>query len=251
MIQLRFDSGKPQTMTNVLVETKIDGGRHEWDGKSIISERGIIRNARFPHIVAELRQLPFVGRGEVAIPFGNIHMLNASENWSRARFYAFDVWGWQGQDTKDANAADNRHLLEVMAQTCGFGKSFQSLRIPFKFPDFQTGWAHVLKHKLEGLVMKELTGSRQFKVKHLTEIKVPIVGFEPGAAKGAFRILMDSGVVGKCSALSVAYVQKYKDMLSKGLPPYAEIEYLFLTDKGIPFQPCLRQLGTLQELQTT
>ncbi len=249
MIELKLEDS-PEKVSDVLVEAKIDGARHTWDGKNIISDRGIVRNDRFPHIVDELKRIPFVGRGEVAIPFGNVLLLNKKENWSKARFYMFDVYNWQGQNVRDSDAASNRHILETMAKTLGFGKNFFHLRIPFKFSDFQTGWAYVLKHSLEGLVLKELNGFRQFKVKYMKEIKVPIIGLEPGKAKGAFQILVN-GTVGRCSALSVGHIQLYKDILAKGLPPYAEIEYLFMTDNGIPFQPRLRRIGTQQDLVTT
>lgn len=252
MIEVRFDGKiKPQSLTNVLIEAKIDGARHEWDGKNIISDRGIVRNDRYPHIVKDLLTLGIKGRGEIAIPFGNVLVLNAKENWHKARFYLFDMYEHNGQDTRNANALENRHLLE---KTLGMGTinhiGCPNLRIPFKFKDFQTGWNHVLKHDLEGLVMKDIGSSRQYKIKYRKEEKLPIVGFIPGAVKGCFQIER-KGVVGGLSALSTAFVQQYNDMLAKGLQPYAEIEYLFLTDNGIPFQPRLRRLGTLQDLAVT
>lgn len=247
MIEIRVDTGHPEQITGALIETKIDGGRHEWNGSEIISERGIVRNARFPHLVDELKALNFQGRGEVAVPFGNIHTLNKSENWPRARFYLFDMWNWQGKDTRGAEPFENRRLIEL-ADSQGKQMDLKNLRIPFKFKDFQTAWKWVIKHSLEGVVIK--TKAKTFKCKYMKEEKLPIVGFEPGAVKGSF-LIERAGVVGGCSALSVAYVQQYKDMLSAGKAPYAEIEYMFLTDSGKPFQPRLRRMGTLAELQVT
>ncbi len=251
MIEVRFDGKiKPQSLTNVLYEAKIDGARHEWDGTNIISDRGIVRNDRYPHLVKELLTLGIKGRGEVAIPFSNVLVLNAKENWHKARFYLFDMYEHNGQDTRNANALENRHLIEKALGNNSRNPQFQHLRIPFKFKDFQTGWDYVLKHDLEGLVMKDISSSRQYKIKYRKEEKLPIVGFVPGSVKGCFQIER-KGVVGGLSALSVAFVQQYNDLLAKGLQPYAEIEYLFLTENGIPFQPRLRRLGTLQDLAVT
>jgi len=246
MIDLRLDGKiRPQSITNALIEAKIDGGQHTWDGTNIISARGIIRNDRFPHIVAELRQHNFKGAGEIAVPFGNVLTLNASANWHKARFYLFDIHELNGQNCQGGTALDNRILREkAISQTA------KNLRIPFKFKDFQTGWNWVLKHNLEGLVLKDIGSSKQYKVKYRKEEKLPIVGFIPGAAKGCFQINR-KGVIGGLSALSVGFIQQYKDLLAKGEQPYAEIEYLFVTDNGIPFQPSLRRIGTLADLAVT
>lgn len=252
MIDLRLDGGKinPVTLGNVLVEAKIDGARHVWDGTNIVSERGIIRNDRFPHIIQELQGLGIKGRGEIAVPFGNVLTLNASVNWHKARFYLFDMHEFNGQDTRTANVLENRKLIE---QAIGYdtrNPRFKNLRVPFRFKDFQAGWNNVLKHNLEGLVLKDLGSTKQYKVKYRKEAKVPVVGFEPGSVKGCFRIDF-KGAIGGLSALSAAFIQQYNDMLAKGEQPHAEIEYLFLTDGGIPFQPRLRRLGTLAELAVT
>ena len=244
MIELRLED-HPERMTNVLLECKIDGGRFEWNGKSLISERGIVRNDRFPHIIAELQQMDWHCRGEVAVPFAHVTDLNASENWGKARFYMFDMWKFEGEDTRNASTADNRHLIE---KAFSQAPRFKNLRYPFRWKDFQTGWAYVLKHKLEGLVMKELNGTgKQFKVKRYTEVKVPVVGLEAGAVKGAFLVLLN-GVTCKVSALSADNVAKYKAMLKANIEPWAEVEYLFLTKNNIMFQPRLRDLDTRQEI---
>ncbi len=124
--------------------------------------------------------------------------------------------------------------------------------MPRAFNDFGCAWDYAKAQNakgnyVEGVVVKPCIGS-PYKIKLLTEKKYRIVGFESGAVKGAFLIDCD-GVVGKVSGTSVAYVQKYNDMVARGLVPYAEIEYQFLTDNGIPFQPRLRQLDTLANLK--
>jgi ATP-dependent DNA ligase len=245
MIELREDSGQPQKLRNVLIETKIDGSRHTWDGSHIVSDRGIIRDDRFSHIVAELKQMAWRVRGEVAVPFGHVLELNAKENWPSARFYVFDMFEWDGDDAKQADAAENRRLIEAAFAAA---PRFQHLRYPFKFATFEKGWAFVLKHRLEGLVLKEVSGQgRQFKTKRYIEVKVPIVGLEQGAVKGAFLVLVN-GVTCKVSAASEGNVAKYKAILKSGQEPYAEIEYLFLTKNGIMFQPRLRDLGTRKQI---
>jgi ATP-dependent DNA ligase len=244
MIKLTEDQAAKQT--GVLYEAKIDGARHTWTGSELLSERNIDRSARFPHIVAELKTMPWQVRGEVAVPFGNILTLNKKENWHLSRFYAFNMYEWQGQDTRDAGTLDNRMLIEKAFKQ---SPRFTNLRYPFKFPDFQSAWARVVKHKLEGVVLKDLKSNREWKCKRYTEEKLAIVGYVPGSTKGAF-IIERKGVTSKVSGTSVLLVDKYKALLAAGKAPYAEIEYLFLTDNFVPFQPSLRDVDTLKNLQS-
>jgi ATP-dependent DNA ligase len=244
MIALTVDEAAKQT--NVLYEAKIDGARHTWTGSELLSERNIDRSDRFPHIVAELKTMPWQVRGEVAVPFGNILTLNKKENWHLSRFYAFNMYEWQGQDTRDAGTLDNRLLIEKAYKQA---PRFKNLRYPFKFPDFSTAWARVLKHNLEGVVLKDLNSNREYKCKYYKEEKLPIVGHVPGSTKGSF-IIERKGVTSKVSGTSEAFVEKYKALLTAGKAPYAEIEYLFLTDNGVPFQPRLRNVDTLKNLQS-
>lgn len=238
---------------NSIIEAKIDGSRHTWDGTHILSERNIDRAVdRYQHIAQELSTCDFLGRGEVAVPMGNVLTLNKKENWSKARFYLFEVYEVAGKDWTDAPAEDVRRKIEELVP--GFGKDakYKHLRIPFTWTDFDKAWRYVLKHQLEGLILKpkrKRGGER--KLKHLIESKLKIVGFEPGSQKGAFLIEAENGEIGKCSALSVGFVSQYHDMLNKNEVPYVEIEYPFLTSKGLPFQPRLRRLGTIEDLQVT
>lgn len=248
MIELRVDTDHPEKVRDVLIESKIDGAMHEWSGSRIISHRGIDRTDRFPHIANELSNLNIKVRGEIAIPFGHVLHLNKKANWHKARFYAFTMLEHDGQDMTDASVDDNRHVLETV-----FGRRrpiHTHLRIPFKWKSFQDAWAHVLKLKLEGTVLKERHGEgRVYKIKRYTETKIPVVGHTAGDAKGSFQVLLN-GVVCNVSALSEGHVDKYNAMLAANVEPWAEIEYLFLTDNGKMFQPRLRHLGSKKDIHT-
>jgi ATP-dependent DNA ligase len=231
-----------------LFEVKVDGTRMSFNGQDIISDRGVIRNDRFPHIVKELRKLRWKVRGEIALPHGNVLQINKKENWAKALFYTFDMFEHNGNDLRHLQPDETRdriaHALKQIASPI--------IGMPRSFNDFGDAWNYANTQKakgnyVEGVVIKPYN-SNPYKIKLLTEKKYEIVGFEAGAVKGAFLIDCN-GIIGKVSGTSVAYVQKYHDMIAKGLIPYVEIEYQFLTDNGIPFQPRLRQLDTLKNLK--
>jgi len=231
-----------------LFEVKVDGTRMSFDGQDIASDRGIIRNDRFPHIVKALRKLNWKVRGEIALPHGNVLQINKKENWSKALFYTFDMFEHNGHDLRSLQPDETRDRINHALK----GLASPIIGMPRSFDDFGDAWNFAKTQKakgnyVEGVVIKPYNGN-PYKIKLLTEKKCRIVGFEAGAVKGAFLIDVD-GVVGKVSGTSATYVQKYHDMLAKGLMPYAEIEYQFLTDNGIPFQPRLRQLDTLTNIK--
>jgi len=226
-----------------LIELKIDGSRMTFDGTSMVSDRDVNRDARYPHVLEELKKIDWVCRGEMAIPGSNILQLNKKINWHKAKIYIFDVFEYEGQDLRGANPRENRWLIEDILRR----NNLYQIAAPQLFKTFEDGWRYVCDKSAEGLVLKELANSRQHKIKKLTEEKLPIVGYEPGKGKGAFILLRDD-VRCKVSGTSEAYVAMYKALLSHGEAPFAEIEYQFLTDYGIPFQPRLRRLDTLAEL---
>jgi ATP-dependent DNA ligase len=234
-------------------EVKIDGSRHTWDGQHLISERGIDRANRFPHVVADLQKLAggsFRGRMEIAVPYKTVLDLNASENWGAARGYIFEINELLGKDWKQAPAEDVRAKLEELFPR---GTTpLANLRIPFVFKTFDEAWAYITAKKLEGVVIKP-SGKRggEIKVKLLEEAKLEVIGHEAGAQKGAFLVRCPNGNTGKVSALSVAFIAQYQKMLADKLTPYLEIEFPFYTKNGIPFQPRLRRMGTLAELKVT
>lgn len=241
---------KPEDVgrTTGLCEVKVDGTRMSFDNQDIHSDRGINRNDRFPHIVKALRQLNWKVRGEIALPHGNVLQINRRDNWPKARIYLFDLLELNGQDLRHLSPEENRdriaHTLKPISSNV--------IVMPRAFDDFGDGWAYVKRQQakgnyVEGVVLKPLNRN-PYKIKLLVEEKLPIIGYETGSLKGAF-ILDRKGIQGKVSATSIGYVAQYKDMLAKGLRPYVEIEYQFLTDDGKPFQPRLRRLDTLENLK--
>ena len=228
--------------TDCLVESKIDGTRMTWDDTNLISDRGIVRTNRFPHIVKELRALNWKVRGEIAVPFGNVLTVNKKVNWPKARFYIFDLFGLKDDDCRNADPFDNRQHLEDVFK----GITSDFLRLPFKFNSVKDGSIWTKRKHGEGLVLK-LDG-KGYKWKNYKEAKVAIIGHEAGKLHGTFLIDFH-GVPGRVSATSTGLYQKYLNFLAQNKAPYAEIEYLFITDSGVPFQPRMRRLDTLQELQ--
>jgi len=232
-----------------LCEVKVDGTRMTFDGHDIFSDRDINRSDRFPHVAKALRKLNWQVRGEVALPHGNVLQINKKVNWDKALFYIFDLFEYNGQDLRGIDPEEARDRIGHILKKTGIGGT---IVMPRKFKDFGEAWDYVLKQQkkgtyVEGVVLKPQSGN-PFKIKYLVEEKLPIIGYEAGSLKGAF-LIKRKGVVGKVSATSVGYVAQYKDMLAKGLKPYVEIEYQFLTDDGKPFQPRLRQLDTLKNLK--
>jgi hypothetical protein len=233
-----------QKVSADVIEIKADGTCMTWDGTNLISERGIVRNDRFPHIVSCLRELDWEVQGEVAIPGCGTRVfdVSAKENWSKARLYLFKVMKLKGHDFTSAPATEVREVIEDQMKAHRF--QTHSLTIPRRFGSVDEGWDFVKKNDMEGLVLKSDVGP-QFKVKYWKEAKWAIVGFEQGAMKGAFLVLNPkSGAVGKISALSAGFIAEYNALLAAKEKPFAEFEYLYLTKNDIPFQPRLRRIGT-------
>jgi len=236
-----------------LVELKIDGTMMTWDGTKFVSNRGVERSDRYSHITQELDQIDALVEGEVAIPadagmLPHVLNLNKKENWHKARFYLFGVHEIKGKDVRDADPHEARRIIDDL-----LSQRWSHLRSCRLFKDFKTGWDFVERQVTrggyaEGLVVKGST--KTWKIKKLTEAKLPIVGFEDGSLKGAFLIAMPNGEVGKVSGTSVGFVQQYRQHLADNEKPYVEIEYQFLTDRGVPFQPRLRRMGTLADLNS-
>jgi ATP-dependent DNA ligase len=229
-----------------LIELKIDGSRMTFNGTSMFSDRDVNRDARYPHVLEELRKIDWVCRGEMAIPGGNILQLNKKINWHKAKIHIFDLYEYEGQDLRGNSPRENRWAIEDILRR----NKLQHITAPELFTTFQEGWQYVCDNSAEGLVLKELANHpRQYKIKKLVEEKLPIVDREIGKAHGTF-ILMRDGVRGKVSGTSTTYVAKYEQLLSEGEVPHAEIEYQFLTEYGVPFQPRLRRLDTLANLNS-
>lgn len=234
-----------RAMSVPLIELKVDGTRITFDGNNIVSDRGVNRNERYPHILNELKQMGIVCRGEIALEGGNILQLNRKENWHKARYYIYDLYKVNGESTEGLSIVEKRNLIDEIV----WKKSSEHITAPLTFQSFDDGWSYVTANMREGLVLKEEDGIC-WKVKRLTEEKLPIVSHVKGKAKGAF-ILNRNGMPCKVSGTSQKFVDAFHILKKKGLQAYAEIEYSFLTDDGIPYQPRLRRLGTLEMLKTT
>ena len=232
-------------MKDVVIELKIDGTRITYKNGILKSDREINRNDRFGHVLEELKVLNWHVRGEMAIPGGNVLQVNAREGWPKAKFFIFDLLEFSG------SYQYTRPLQERREKTLSLIKAleFEHILIPQAFKTFDEGWDYVKQTGSEGLVLSDKHGIK-YKVKHLKEEKLLITGHEAGKSKGAFKILRN-GVYGSVSGTSEAFVKQYFEMRNRGIEVYAEIEYAFITADGIPFQPRLRRIGTLEDLSTT
>jgi hypothetical protein len=243
--EIKFDEAKHLSNSTYLIESKIDGCCMSWKNGELVSERGCVRNDRFPHIVKELKLLNCEIQGEIAIPFGNVLTLSRRENWTKAKFYAFNPL-----DIDDDPERKRRELEKLMGSGMGMNgrPNFKHITIPFQWKNFKNAWKWVQRHGVEGLVFKSLLGSTDYKLKDWKELKLKIVGHTPGKQKGAFQILNANGSISGVSGTSVAYVDKYKQLVAAGEEVWVEIEYLFLTADGVPFQPRLRKLDKKSEI---
>ena len=247
--EMRIEDARKQHLTADVIEIKVDGTCMTWNGSEIVSERGLNRNARFPHVVSCLQEIDWQVQGEMAIPGMGTRVFDvtASENWSKARLYIFDIKALNGKDLTGIPATEARKVIEEQMKKHRF--QTHSLHIPRKFKDVEEGWDFITKNDGEGIVLKNDQG-RNLKVKWYKEAKWEILGFEPGSAKGAFLLKCPNGATGKMSALSAAHIADYQKVLAAGNIPFAEFEYLYLTKKsGVPFQPRLRRIGTWADLQ--
>jgi hypothetical protein len=240
MLALPFEIASRKNVD--LIEQKVDGSRLSFDGKNLISNRYVNRNERYEHVLNELKTIDWKIRGEIAIPNGNILQLNKKENWHKAHFYIFDLYEYSGEKIDQHSPKAVRKLIDKILNE----NNFQYITAPEKFSSFDEGWEFIKKNDLEGLVLKDFDGIL-WKIKAYKEEKLPIVGYENGKAKGAFLINRE-GVISKISGTAIHYVEAYHELLNMGKTPYVEIEYLLLSDNGIPFQPKLRRLSTLNNL---
>lgn len=230
-----------EKISGALFELKIDGSRITYQKGKMVSDRMVNRNARYPHILKELKKLNWHVRGEVALPGGNILQLSKRENWHCARFYVFDLFAIDGKSVEGASVQKRRKMLETLVKRA----KFDCIEVPQKFDTFKQGWKHVKETGAEGLVIKEEDAI--WKVKLLKELKVPIVRHIEGKSKGAFLINCN-GNISKVSGTSDSFVNHFHSLNKKGKKVFAEIEFPFLTDDGAPFQPRLRRVGTKEDL---
>ena len=242
---LEISESEARNKKGWLVELKVDGTRMTYHKGVLTSDRNINRNARYGHILEQVKQIDWKVRGEIAIPGSNIGQLNKKENWHKAHYFIFDLYELRGKPIVGLDVFQIRALIEKELKRA----NLSHLHAPKLFKSFAEGWAHVKKHDAEGVVLKESDGTC-WKCKLLKEEKLEIISHVSGKAKGAFMIDRN-GVQSRVSGTSIDFVNAYKALSKAGKKVYAEIEYAFITDKGIPFQPRLRRIGTLQDLKFT
>lgn len=214
------------------ISLKIDGTQILWDCHHLISDRGIIRDNRFPHIKAILTANNFPKcYGEMFIPKERINKkrtcifdVNNSKNWKNAVFMPFDLS--LSKAIMNLNGNNNKDIVQMKL-----------------FTNVLEGWSYCLENDEEGLVLV-CPNRISYKIKVLFEAKVLISHHEKGSKKGAFVLMNGS----KVSGTSEGFVNQFIDMKQKELEVYAEIEYMFKTETGSFFQPRLRRIGTAFEL---
>ena len=155
--------------------------------------------------------------------------------------FIFDLYEIKGKDVTNESIVTRREMIDELLKKY----KPKNITAPIQFSSYDEGWDYVEDTKSEGLVLKERNVC--WKVKRLTEEKLLIIEHIAGKAKGAF-ILDRNGTRCKVSGTAIKFVEAYKILKESGAQPYAEIEYSFLTDDGIPYQPRLRRLGTLDML---
>jgi len=225
-----------------IIQEKIDGTRTFYKCGVLDSpERAGLKAERFAHIQNELRKMvgiDVVLDGEIYLPNGCVHQVNASENWKKCRYGVFDVLEVGGRNLREIPFSERRSILNSLLAGCKFSDTVR------EFDSLEQGWNEVVSKELEGLVIKNPQGKYYdtrnwawIKIKNYKEAVEEIVGFEEGSVKGAF--LLANG--GKMSALSADKVREYKELKAKGRV-FAELEYLYKTKTGKYFQPILKRL---------
>jgi len=214
-------------------ERKYDGSRHIVINGDIVSKREICRNDRFNHIAMAFKDIKGVFDCEIYIPNGTILDLNASINWSRAKCCVFDVLEYNGINYKNKPLCERKQLLSEL-----FSNS-DLIHTPIEWSDYNKAWSVVKLDKLEGLIAKKLSSKYEYKrssswnkIKLKNCIDVDIIGHEAGKGHGTFIIKLPNGVEARLSGTSMGIVSQYKNGKTK-----CEINYMYFTNSGIPFQP--------------
>lgn len=215
------------------ITLKYDGTLMYYRDNKLISERGIVRNDRYKHIL-ELLPKDVELIGEMYIPdvnykHGNIFLTNSKKYWSEANFCIFEL-------------VNNKFLSERIKQLKEIIKNINSPKIhyPQEFSTIDEGWKFVTSSNSEGLVIRNAYG--WYKSKLLKEAKIRIVKHEQGETKGTF--ILENG--SRISGTSIGFVNKFEEIISKGNVAIAEIEYAFKTENGHYFQPRLRQIVEME-----
>lgn len=230
---------------NFIFEHKIDGFRCLYKDGYLFSERKIIQNSKYPHLIEELKGINGVLDGEISVD-DNLFKTNTKSNWLRAKYYCFDVLFFNGDDVRNLPLFVRQHILKEVIKE----HKLKNIVMPKQFKDLNTAWEWVLKNNKEGLVakninshypirdlFKEVRNNAWIKIKNRSDVKIEIVGWEKGEIHGTFLLKGNK----KVSALSTRYVNLYQQLKKKGRV-FAEIEFLNKTANGNMFQPVLKKL---------
>lgn len=225
--------------TDVVFQRKYDGSRHVYALGSLYSEREVLKDGHFPHIIKELTKITgdVILDGEVYVEGGTVLDLNKKENWHKAKFCAFDVLHDGDNDLTASPFSFRREVLKEIVSKL----DSKIVHLPVEFLDYNEAWAEVEKNEWEGLMVKDMKGqyhrgkrTRDWgKIKRKLCVDVEIVGHEKGSTKGTFIIRMPNGVEARLSGTSEDIV----DYWYEHQPKKCEISYMFLTGEGKPFQP--------------
>jgi len=208
------------------ITLKRDGCMMTFRQGNLISDRNIVRNDRFRHILSILRdnECPDL-RGEIYIEGGNVFDVTSSINWKTALLMPFDL-------LNNNSVTEKRRLIDEMVDKI----NSDFITKPIRFNSVQEGWNYVLENNQEGLVLRN--GYDWFKLKKLNEVKIEISSHEPSKEKGTFVLINGNRV----SGTSKDFVRQFREIKAHGKIPIAEIEFVFKTKNGSYFQPRLRKI---------
>ncbi len=217
---------KAEQLQGYDISLKIDGSLIYYKDNKLFSPR-CERSDRYKHILDILIKNNFPNcMGEIFISeTSNVFDISRSENWSKAKFYVFDL------------LIDLPYHERMERLNWEVAKLNNPSIVPMKlFDSFQEGWKYVKDNKCEGLILRN--SNNWFKCKLLQEEKIEIIMHEVGKDKGTFILSNGSRI----SGTSMQFVLQYADIKSKGNKAIAEVEFCFKTQEGKLFQPRLRQI---------
>lgn len=236
-------------------ELKLDGFRCLYQDGKLLSERGITQNHKFPHIESALSKLDAVLDGEVALDGGTIHEVNRKENWSKAKYYVFDLLEWLGDDLRDMPLVQRQNLLSrIVAELDN-----PSIEFVREFEGFEEGWEYVVENGCEGLIAKhkfsayprteilldEVRSKMWLKIKHKKERVFVMERFDNHED--------DTGITftdgfhrfscrGENSDIA-------KQILAEDGKIRVEVQYLYETEDGHLFQPVVKRVGKVESVK--
>lgn len=230
-------------------EAKLDGFRCLYDGRSMLSERAIAQDHKFPHISRVLNGRGVVLDGECCLMGGTIHDINKSENWPRAVYVVFDMLSRGGEDLTAKPLSERQEILK--AWIAELGSPFVVF-VP-KFATFEEGWAWVEATSAEGLIakhkssayaqtpelLKEVRSKLWWKVKHKKEAEFVMSRWENHQDGGDGLTFTDGfhrfSVRGENATLA-------RQLLALHGKVKVEVQYLYKTADGHLFQPVIKRV---------